>query len=200
MRKTLACVGALVMAAAIARAQTQTPSSTGPDGFVERPFAPGGVVRFDLAAGDYRVEGTSAEKVLVRWRTRRSEDGRRVRIEIQAAGKEALIRTYGPKNGFEVRIEVPERSDIDLDLSAGDLTVRHIMGNKRVDVWAGDVSIEVGERDAYRRVDAAVKFGEIEARPFDVTKGGIFRSFKWEGRGGYDLRARLFAGDLKLLR
>jgi hypothetical protein len=200
MRKTLGCVGVIVIAAALARTDAQTPSSTGPDGVVERPFASGGVVRLDLSAGDYRVEGTNAEKVLVRWRTRRPEDGRKVRIAVEATGKEALVRTHGPKNGFEVRIEVPERSDIDLDLSAGDLTVRRILGNKRVDVWAGDVSIEIGERDAYRRVDAAVKFGDIDARPFDVNTGGIFRSFKWEGRGGYDLRARLFAGDLKLLR
>jgi hypothetical protein len=200
MRELLGCVGVVLMAAAIVQAQGQTPSSTGPEGVVERPFAAGGTVRLDLAAGEYRIVGTSAEKVLVRWRTRESDDGRKVRIELQANGKESQIRTHGPKNGFEVRIEVPERSDIDLDLSAGDLSVRGIKGNKRVDVWAGDVSIEMGEREAYRRVDAAVKFGEIDARPFDVNKGGLFRSFTWEGAGGYSLRARLFAGDLKLLR
>jgi hypothetical protein len=197
--RTILGVGVMAMAAATARGPAQTPTST-PDGVVERPFAAGGVVRLDLAAGGYRIEGSSAEKVLVRWRTRHSDDGRKVRIEVQASGKEALVRTHGPKNGFEVRIEVPERSDLDLDLSAGDLTVRRILGNKRVDVWAGDVSIEVGEKEAYRRVDAAVKFGDIDARPFDVSKSGMFRSFKWEGRGGYNLRARLFAGDLKLLR
>jgi hypothetical protein len=200
MTKTLGCIGVVMMAAVMLQAQDQTSSSTGPEGVTERPFAAGGTVRFDLAAGEYRIQGTSAEKVLVRWRTRDSDDGRKVRIEVQAKDKQALIRTHGPKNGFEVRIEVPERSDLDLDLSAGDLSVRGIKGNKRVDVWAGDVSIEMGERDAYRSVDAAVKFGEIDARPFDVSKGGMFRSFKWEGGGGYNLRARLFAGDLKLLR
>jgi hypothetical protein len=114
--------------------------------------------------------------------------------------KEAFVRIDGPSNGFEVDIRLPVRSDLDLDLSAGDLRIRDIVGSKTVDVWAGEVTIDVGDSSAYRKVEARVRFGELDARPFNVTKGGIFRSFKWEGRGGYDLRARLFAGEIRLLR
>ena len=38
---------------------------------------------------------------------------------------------------------MPARSDIEIDLSAGDLDLRGIEGNKRVDTWAGDVTIDV---------------------------------------------------------
>jgi hypothetical protein len=43
-----------------------------------------------------------------------------------------------------------------------------------------------------------VRFGEISAPPFNRSTGGIFRSLSWSGSGKYLVRAKLFAGDLKL--
>jgi hypothetical protein len=34
--------------------------------------------------------------------------------------------------------------------------------------------------------------------PFQTFKGGLFRSFEWNGTGRYRLRARLLAGDIFL--
>jgi len=45
-----------------------------------------------------------------------------------------------------------------------------------------------------------VRFGDLDARPFGVSKGGIFRSFNWKGDGRYTVKASLFAGDLKIVR
>ena len=95
-------------------------------------------------------------------------------------------------------IDVPARSDIEIDLTAGDLDVRGIEGNKRVESWAGDVRIEVGRPDQYRSVEASVRAGDLNARPFNVSKGGLFRSFSWKGSGPYSLAVKLFAGDLTL--
>jgi len=188
---------ALIMAAGglAAHAQTTTESNR-----IDKPFRAGGVVRLNLSAGSYRIVGDEAERIVVAWHTRRSEDMRQVRSKVETREKEAFVTLDGPHNGFEVDIRVPARSDLDLDLSAGELRIREIVGSKTVDVWAGEITIDVGDSSAYRHVEARVRFGELDARPFNVTKGGIFRSFKWEGRGGYDLRARLFAGEIKLLR
>ena len=60
------------------------------------------------------------------------------------------------------------------------------------------MTIEVGPREDYRSVQASVTAGDLSARPFDVTKGGLFRSFSWQGQGKYSLTARLTAGDLTL--
>ena len=48
------------------------------------------------------------------------------------------------------------------------------------------------------KVDASVWAGEIQAPPFQVNKGGLFRSFDWRGKGLYRLHAHLKAGDLRL--
>jgi hypothetical protein len=171
-----------------------------PDGnALERVFARGGTVRLDLGAGEYRISGTADEKLRVRWSTRKPEDMRRVRVSADVAGRSATVRTGGPRNGFRVEIEMPERSDVRLELSAGEVRMRGIEGSKDISMWAGEVSIEVGDTARYRQVDASVRFGEIGARPFNVSKEGIFRSFRWSGRGEYVLRARLFAGEVQLI-
>ena len=109
------------------------------------------------------------------------------------------MRTGGVRNGLRIDIEMPMRSDVRLDLSAGEVSMRGIEGSKDISMWAGEVSIEVGDPARYRRVDASVRFGEIGAHAFSVNKGGIFRSFHWNGGGEYVLRARLFAGEVNLV-
>jgi hypothetical protein len=193
--RTVSVLLVLVAATGIAL-PAQTPADD--PSRIERPFAAGGKVRLDLSAGSYRVEGRTADVIVVQWRTKRADQ--KVRAKVDTRATEARISLDGPQDNFRADIQLPARSDIDLDLSAGELTIREITGSKNVSAWAGEISIEMGDSAGYRSVDAAVRFGELDARPFNVTKGGLFRSFKWQGQGGYNLRARLFAGELRLTR
>jgi hypothetical protein len=165
---------------------------------VDKAFAKGGVVRMRLAAGDYKITGSPDDKIRVEWRADRAEQAATLKAEADIKGATAVISTGGFKNGIHFTIAVPSRSDIEIDLSAGDLDLRGIEGNKRVDTWAGDVTIEVGQPDQYRRVDASVRAGDLNARPFNISKGGLLRSFSWTGKGQYTLAVKLFAGDLTL--
>lgn len=167
---------------------------------IERPFVKAGQLHLDLSAGDYTIRGIAEERILVRMETRDPADRSRAHADIAVKGTSAAVRVRGPKNNFRVQIDVPARTDLTMDLSAGDLKVSGIEGNKTLDMWAGDVTIQVGDPAQYRRVDASVRFGEITSRPFSADKGGIFRSFSWNGSGPYTIRATLFAGDLKLDR
>jgi hypothetical protein len=164
-----------------------------------KPFVQAGKIHLDLSAGDYVIQGSDGTNIRVAFTTRRERDVSQVWTDIQVNGSSATVRTRGLKNGTRVQIDVPRRSDLDMTLTAGDLTVRGIEGNKRLSMWAGDVTMEVGEAELYRRVDASVKAGEISPRPFGRSTGGLFRSFRWDGKGKYTIDAALFAGDLKLV-
>lgn len=190
-----ACVACTVLASAGALAQ----SSSNPNR-IERPFVSGGKVYLDLSAGAYRIEGTPDRVIRMRWHTQDERDLGRVRASVEVKASNATVYLSGPGNNFGAEIELPERTDLTLRLSAGDLNVRRLEGNKDVDLWAGDVTIEVGEPQRYRKVDATVRVGQITAMPFNLTKGGLFRSIDYAGEGPYELRVRLFAGDLKLVR
>jgi hypothetical protein len=93
---------------------------------------------------------------------------------------------------------VPTQADLYVRLTAGDLRVESIRGNKDIELHAGDVDIDVGRPEDYQHVDASVWAGDLTAAPFHVNKGGLFRSFDWNGNGRYRLHARLKAGDLRL--
>ena len=167
---------------------------------VERPFAKGGRIVMDLSAGGYTIRGGAVDSIRVRWETRDPRDMSSVRTDVSVNGTTAVIRTRGPKNNFQVDMDVPARADIQLDLSAGDLTLRGVEGSKSVSMWAGDVTMEVGDPQLYRSVDVTVRAGEISAGPFGGTRGGLFRSYRWNGPGKYSIVAKLTAGEIRLVK
>ncbi len=192
-RRVLLAILASALAGGVLSGQAKTTPRS-----VERAFNPAGHVWMELSAGDYRIRPGRADRVWVEWTTPDPDDINRCKATIETKGRDLLVVTNGPHGGMKVVVEVPAQSDLTVRLSAGDLTVEGVRGSKDISSWAGDMTIEVGPREDYRSVQASVTAGDLSARPFDVTKGGLFRSFSWQGQGKYSLTARLTAGDLTL--
>jgi len=110
------------------------------------------------------------------------------------------LRIYGgPNNNVQIRIEVPDRTDLLVRSTAGNTTVSGVTGDKDVELRAGDLTIHVGAPDSYRVAEGSVLAGDLNASAFGVVKDGLFRSFRKESATGqYRLRAKLLAGDLTL--
>lgn len=201
MKHTVMMAVFAALSLCLAAAQTADPPRTSPPGAsLERPFAPGGTVRMKLTAGTYEIRrGADDGKILMRWTAMRAEDLKRVQVSVEVKGSEASIATRGIKKNVRVEIELPAHTDLVVRLSAGDLDIRGMEGNKDVECHAGDISIDIGRAQDYRRIDASVKVGDIEAPPILISKGGFFRSATWPGTGKYLLHAHVGAGSLTLL-
>jgi hypothetical protein len=105
----------------------------------------------------------------------------------------------GPNNGVRLRIEVPKHSNLTVRCTAGDLNVSGVVGDKDVEINAGNLTISVGDPADYRHADASIWAGDLRASVFGVSKDGLFRSFERNNdRGKYQLHAHLMAGDLTL--
>jgi hypothetical protein len=165
---------------------------------LERPFAPGGAIRMNLSAGEYLISGGADNRINVSWKVRHDEDLPRARVHADVTGSAATLSTDGVRDGFKAEIQVPTRSGLHVRLTAGELTVEGIDGSKDIELHAGELTIDVGRIEDYGRVDAALWAGDLDARPFNVSKDGLFRSFEWKGTGPYTLHAHLKAGDLRL--
>ena len=165
---------------------------------IERSFPAGGDVGLRLSAGDYSIVGSAEPRLAIKWETRDPADATKVRIGVRVDGTNATIDTSGPSNGFRVAILMPARTHVAVWLTAGDLTLDAIEGNLDVSAWAGDVTIGVADPSRYRSVRASVTAGEISGPPFELSKGGVFRSASWTGPGQYSIRARLTAGNLAI--
>jgi hypothetical protein len=186
----------LVMTSVLAQSPASGVTETPPQ--VEKGFAAGGSVYMDLSAGGYVIEGTPDPTIRIRWTTRTASDAGSVRATADVKGTDARIMIAGPKNGFSARVEVPVRSNVSVSLSAGDLALNGLVGDTDVSAWAGKIEVRVPNPNDYYSVRASVTAGEIRAEPFRVHKGGLFRSFSWEGKGQHSLRVRLTAGDVVL--
>jgi len=190
-----------VLAGLVAVPASQAQRDDRPTESTERAFTAGGLVAFDLVAGDYRITGSPDERIHVAWRTRdRNDDEIDALVAIDVMGSEATVTVERTKVfgnlGVDVDIQVPSRSDLDVALSAGELSIAGITGNKAITMNAGEIDVDVGRVADYGLVSASVWAGELQARPFGQNKEGLFRSFNWTGEGPYRIQASLKAGEM----
>ncbi len=162
---------------------------------VETRFASGGRIRMDLCPSGTEVVGTDEGKLRVSYDPDRAD----VKVRMRVSGDQAdLMVANCPHNNFRVTIEVPKQSGLYVRMMAGQLDVRDITGDKDVVLHFGQLTMDMGRPEDYRRVEASVNSGQIEAAAFAVSKGGLFRSFDHSGPGKYRAYAHVGAGQLEL--
>jgi hypothetical protein len=186
----------LAFVACLATLTAQSTDKT--SGSVQKAFAAGGHIRLTLSAGDYHISGSPDSGIRVEWKVRYADEAQRVHVDTDVQAARAHVNIEGPSNHFSVRVQVPTRSDLYVRLTAGDLDVDAVDGNKDIELHAGDMRIDMGRPEAYKHVDASIWAGDLEIRPLRVSKGGLFRSYEWKGDGAYSLHAHLKAGDLRI--
>ena len=173
-------------------------TEVGKDSF-QADFVSGGQLRMHIRSGELRVIGSDENKIRVNYSGKNGSKTSDVTVSLKTVGNSAELRVSGgPHNDFRIEIQVPKNSGLYLRMPAGDLEINGLSGDKDVEIHAGDVTLEVGKAEDYGHVDASVNAGDLDAKPFGVSKGGLFRSFDKHGSGKYRLHAHVGAGDLVL--
>jgi len=194
MRNSMVALAAgLMLAGAVLTtwASGESPDST------EKPFASGGRIELQLEGGDYEISAAATDVI----RVSLSGNTGDTKVVLNTSGSHADLKISDtPHNNFHATIEVPAKSDLHVRLTAGNLNISNIEGNKDIESHAGNVEMRIGDPGDYGNVDGSVRAGNVDARPFHVSKSGLFRSFKWSGPGKYTLHAHLGAGNLELHR
>lgn len=163
----------------------------------EVAFVDNGRINIKLTAGEHTIIESPDNRIRVSWNVE-DEDIREVDTHTEVTGSTAKIDVDGPRRNFRTVIEVPRHSDLIVRLSAGELDIGPIEGNKDIRLRAGDLDIEVGKIDEYGEVKGSLWAGDIDAGPFSQEKSGLFRSVKWKGDGDHSLRFKLYAGDVNI--
>ena len=185
----IAAVLAVVLSLAPVSLTSQTSGNP-----AEKDFVSGGRIGITLESGDYDIRASSDNRIHVRW-----NEASRARVKLTTNGKSADLRVENtPHNNFHATIEVPALTDLRIRLTAGDMSVAGIKGDKDIEANAGNLSVSVGSSSDWGDVDASVTAGDIHAPAFQAAKGGLFRSLNWKGPGKYRLHVRLRAGDVNL--
>jgi hypothetical protein len=165
---------------------------------VQEKFFSNGFVRFHLSPGGYTIRpGDSATIRVICEATPEQLKQINVKIRTGATSADVFISNT-PHNNFHATIEVPARTGLRVRMFAGEVVIDGVEGDKDIEVDAGRIEIRIPHPEQYGRRDASVHAGRIEASAFNVSKGGLFRSFEQKGPGKYRLHAHVATGEIQL--
>lgn len=166
----------------------------------ESPFtatvAPGSRLRLDIHPANIEIRGADGDGLRV---TCEYRDGRAAR-DLSVSFHNGELKVTGPGvgkgNGPTIRIDVPRRTDLHVRSTAGNLTVRDVVGEKDLELRAGNIEV-FGAPSEYRSIELSARVGNIEAPAFGIHRSGLLRSDKKSGlRGQYRLTAHVTAGNV----
>jgi hypothetical protein len=162
-------------------------------------FAPRGQIDLRIRPAEIHIIGSDEGRIVVRVEGRQGRDSKDMQARFEKHGNSgALEITGGPRNDVTITVQVPRESNLVVRVFAGDVGIRDVVGDKDVELNFGSLRIGVGDAADYSSVKASVSSGEIDAKPFGESHGGLFRSLAKSGNGRYKLRAHVGAGQLSL--
>lgn len=78
----------------------------------------------------------------------------------------------------------------------GSANSEDVDGNKGLDLRGGRSQVDIPHPERYGHRDASVLTGRIAALAFEVSEGGLFRSFDQSGPGKCRLHAHVMSGEI----
>lgn len=103
-------------------------------------------------------------------------------------------------NNLHIRIEVPRKMNLSVQMPAGQVKVDGIVGDKNIELYAGQITISSTHEWDYKNVDVSVGIGQVNAPVYGTDKGGFFRVFRKENADGeYRLYAHVTTGQIDLV-
>lgn len=165
-------------------------------------FVAGGYMHVRLSVGDLHIRRGDAAKIRLQYtvRSRRESNVKEARVDFKVNGNDASVEFHAPGSGntqFDVELEVPANTRLDVHQKVGDLTVESIEGDKDLSLGVGDIRIST-EHSGYRLVKASTGIGDVNSGGYGETHGWLGKTLKYQGDGKYELRAHVGVGDIKL--
>ena len=152
---------------------------------------------------DIEVVGTDQETIHVSCRADDPNTTNDIRIRFSGTADNAKLTITGDRAGhhnLHLRVEVPRKINLALQMPAGAVQVDDIVGNKDIVLTAGAIAISSDHDWDYRDVNASVGIGAVNAQVYGANKGGFFRVFhKQNASGAYRLHAHVMTGQIELL-
>jgi len=167
-----------------------------------RDFVAGGLLHVRLKVGDMHIRRGETNKISLRYtvKSRRESNLKDARVDFDVHGNDAMVEfhaPYGSNTTFDVELEVPANTNLDVHNKVGDLTVEQVEGDKDLELGVGDIRVENGHA-GYRLVQASSGIGDVSGDAYGESKGWLGKSLKYHGDGKYELRAHVGVGDINL--
>lgn len=167
-----------------------------------REFVSGGYIHVRFSVGDLHIRRGDSAKIRLQYtvKSRRESNVKDARVDFNVSGNDATVEFHAPGSGntqFDVELEVPANTHLDVHQKVGDLIVESVEGDKDLSLGVGDIRIS-SEHSRYRLVKASTGIGDVDSDGYGETHGWLGKTLKYQGDGKYELRAHVGVGDIKL--
>ena len=167
-----------------------------------RDFVSGGHLHVRMSVGDMHIKRGDSTKIKLEYtvKSQREKNLKAATVDFDVKGNDATIEFHAPSGGntqFDVELEVPQNTNLDVHEKVGDLTVENIEGDKELSLGVGDMRVASGP-SGYRVVSASSGIGDVHGADYDETSGWLGKTLKYHGEGKYELRAHVGVGDINL--
>lgn len=197
--KPLWAVAALLACSVTVWGQTQGSCSQ----TLQTVMRPGMELSIDSMPAGLTIIGTDTAAIRVTCTAQDSNELRDVSLRLTASGGQEQLKVEGGsthRNGVQVRIEVPRKTSLRVEMGAGQVSVEDVEGNQQIQLYAGQIEITSHRWWDYREVNASVDIGQVSAPAYGTDRGGFFGSFEKTTPGGeYTLHAHVTTGQIELL-
>jgi hypothetical protein len=167
-----------------------------------REFVAGGYLHVRLSVGDMHIKRGNTNKISLRYtiKSHREKNVKEASVDFDVRGNDATLEFHAPSHAntaFDVELEVPQTTNIDVHAKVGDVTVEDVEGDKDLSLGVGDIRVSKGSA-RYRMVNASAGIGDVDGDGYGETSGWLGKSLKYHGDGKYELRAHVGVGDIHL--
>ena len=167
-----------------------------------REFVSGGYVHIRLSVGDLHIKRGDSAKIRLDYtvKSRRESHLKQAGLDFNIRGNDATVEFHAPTGSntqFDVELEVPANTHLDIHQKLGDLTIDSVEGDKDLNLGVGDIRVSTG-RSGYRLVNASTGIGDVDSDGYGETRGWLGKTLKYHGEGKFELRAHVGVGDIKL--
>ncbi len=167
-----------------------------------RDFVAGGMLHVRLSVGDLHIKRSESNQIRLHYtvKSRRESRVKEAHVDIDIRGRDAHIEFHAPSGGntqFDVELEVPQTTNLDVHEKVGDLTVENLEGDKDLELGVGDIRV-AADRAGYHLVRASAGIGDVNSDGYGETSGWLGKTLKYHGDGKYELHAHVGVGDITL--
>ena len=169
------------------------------------PLRSSALLEIDSRPAGLEIVGTDQEEIHVTCHGGNSEDAApHILLQFSPNSDGGRLKIEGSHlrhgNNLHIRIEVPWKTNLRVQMPAGEVKVEEIKGDKDINLYAGQITVSSIHEWNYRSVKASVTIGEVRAAAYQADKGGFFRTFTRENaEGEYRLRAHVMTGEIDLV-
>jgi hypothetical protein len=170
---------------------------------LDAPLRSRAALTIESAPAGLEIVGTDHDTIHVVCTTRDPQRAERVHLRFSGVGDTGKLTvqddTTVHNDNLKIHVEVPRRTSVRVRMSAGQVTLTELTGDKDIELTAGQISMLGLHTRDYRKVDASVDIGQVSAPAYGADKGGFFRSFtKSTADGEFVLRAHVMTGQIDL--